>query len=59
MMILDLGVCPDRVLDDPGAFRRLLWKLAFLEEFHKFGLKCILVLSMSVWNSESGNSSVW
>jgi len=59
MIILDLGVCPDQVLVDPGAFRHLLWKLAFLEEFHKFGLKCISVLLMSVLDSESRNSSVW
>ena len=58
MMILDLGVCPDRVLDDPGAFRRLLWKVGILEEFHKFGLKCISMLSVSVWDFESGNSSI-
>ena len=37
MMILDLGVCPDQVLDDPGAFRRLLWKLAFWKDFINLG----------------------
>lgn len=33
MMIVDLGVYPDRVLDDPGALRRLLWEVGILEEF--------------------------
>ena len=54
MMILDLGVCPDQVLDDPGVFWRQLWK-----KFHKVGLKYISVLSMSVWDFESGSNSVW
>jgi len=29
-----------------------------LEEFHKFGLKCISMLLMFVWDFESRNSSV-
>jgi len=36
MMIFDLGVCPNRILDDPEVFQRLLWKVGILEEFHKF-----------------------
>ena len=33
MMILDLGVCSDRVLDDPGAFRRLILKVGALKVY--------------------------
>jgi len=41
MMILDLDVCSDRVLDDPGAFQRLMLKVGALKvlEFLKFGLE--------------------
>lgn len=37
MMILYLDVYPDQVLDGPGAFRRLLWKLAFWKDFVNLG----------------------
>jgi len=33
MMILDLSVYSDRVSNVPGAFRHLLWKLAFWKNF--------------------------
>jgi len=33
-------------------------EVGILEEFHKFELKCISMISTSVWDSESGNISI-
>jgi len=33
MIIFDLGVCSDRVSDDPGAFQRLILNVCALKVF--------------------------